>query len=110
MNSAVSRRVHNIDSIHDSLRHSCHLKFATISTVRFNLGRKAHDPALILLIYRFNGKRLVQSTKMTTPIKLWNDREMRVRDTAENLDAEFINDTLERLVDRVNKIHRDSRI
>jgi hypothetical protein len=52
------------------------------------------------MIYRLNSKRLAQSTKMSLPIKLWDDSETRFLDTAETQDFEFINDTREGLVER----------
>lgn len=78
-----------------------------MARVRYNLRNKQDDPALIVLIYRFNGKRLVHSTGLTVPLIHWNDREMRARETADNLDGDIVNDKLDKLEARVKEIHRE---
>lgn len=39
----------------------------------FNLKNRTDDPALIILVFNFKGRRVVLSTGLTVPQKFWND-------------------------------------
>jgi len=99
-------RVNEIDNGDDN-EMSCCRSFTqhllTMARVRYNLRNKQDDLALIILIYRYNGKRMVHSTSLTIPLIHWNDREMRARETADNLDGDIVNDKLDKLEARIKK-------
>jgi site-specific recombinase XerD len=76
---------------------------------RFNLKNKKEKNTLISLIYRVNGKRIVFSTGLTIAPKNWNDKAMRARVTADFVDAQVINDQLNRIEEYVKVIDREFR-
>ena len=48
--------------------------------VRFNLKRKSgNEKQLILLIFRYNGNKMVYSIGQNIPIKFWDDKKMRAK-------------------------------
>lgn len=49
----------------------------------FNLKNRTDNPALIIMVFRFKGRRVVLSTSLTVPQKLWNDEQQRVRASRE---------------------------
>lgn len=46
---------------------------------RFNLKNRTEDPALIILVFRFKGRKVVLSTGLSVPQKYWNDDKQYVR-------------------------------
>ena len=49
---------------------------------RFNLRNKSEEETLILLIFRYNGRRLVYSTGQKISPKFWNDKTQRIRESS----------------------------
>lgn len=45
----------------------------------FNLKNRTDNPALIILVFRFKGRKVVLSTGLTVPQKFWNDEQQRIR-------------------------------
>ncbi len=76
---------------------------------RFNLKNKNDKNTLISMIYRVNGKRIVFSTGLTIVPKNWNDKAMRVRETADFSNALAINDQLNRMEEYAKVVDREFR-
>lgn len=76
---------------------------------RFNLKNKSAESSLIVMVYRVNGKRIVCTTGLTIPPKNWNEKAMRARTNADFLDAQFINDSLDRMEFHAKAIAKEFR-
>lgn len=64
---------------------------------RFNLKNKVDKESLIVMVYRPQKERIVYSTGMKVPPKYWNDNRMRVKETQEFNDFQFVNNQLDKL-------------
>lgn len=53
-----------------------------MNPVKFNLNHAKEESTRILMIYRYNGKKLVMSTGITINTKHWNPSRQRVREKA----------------------------
>ena len=68
-----------------------------MSQARFNLKSHRQDPALILLVYRVRGQRLVYSTGLHVALRYWDVARARVKSPHLYRPASPINDTLDRI-------------
>lgn len=76
-----------------------------MSQARFNLKSHKQDPALILLVYRVRGERLVYSTGMHVPLKYWDVARGRVKSPHLYRPGAALNDLLGKIADTVELFH-----
>lgn len=82
-----------------------------MGNVRFNLKNKKEKSTLILMVYRYDGNRLVYSTGEKIAPALWNDKEQLTRrNRRRNPYAEEINSYLKKIEAIVLDVHRSSKI
>jgi integrase len=82
-----------------------------MGNVRFNLKNKKEKSTLILMIYRYDGNRLVYSTGEKIAPSLWNDKEQLTRrNRTLNPYANEVNSYLKKIEAIVLDIHRSARI
>lgn len=79
-----------------------------MAQVRFNLRPNKDKDPHIQLVYRMDSdrKKLVLGTNLHVPEKHWNKNTMRVRETKEYLDYEFINAVLDDWEEAVNEVNK----
>lgn len=73
------------------------------SKPRFNL--RPGEPGTILLIFRYNGNRVVLSTSVSVPQKFWDYNKQRVKNTRAFPHSAKINAMLNRLESQCMEIH-----
>jgi len=81
-----------------------------MNSIRFNLKEPREDESLILLVYRYEGKKLVISTKEQVLTKYWNHDSMKVRKVNAYPDHVRINASLRHWRDALSKAWRDFQI
>jgi len=77
-----------------------------MSEVRYNLKSRKEQTTLISLVYRFNGKRLVYSTGQKIPVKYWNDKKQRAKETKHYAQYSELNNFLDSMESKVKTVHR----
>ncbi len=77
---------------------------------RFNLRNGTDDPALIIMIWRYSGNRVVLSTGISIPRKFWNPRGMRVKETRDFRLHSGINRTLSRMEAETLDLHYEYKM
>jgi len=75
-----------------------------MAKVKFNLKDAKADDSLIMLIFRYNGKRLKYSTCQSVPVKFWNPSTQRIRRTSNFPQGTDINAYLDQLTSHTTSI------
>ncbi len=78
--------------------------------VRFNLKNKQEEETLVVLIFRYEGKKLVYSTGEKINPKFWNDKNQKARETRNFPSHSEFNSYLKKLENTVEEIDRKARI
>lgn len=78
--------------------------------VRFNLKNKNDEESLVVLIYRYEGKKLVYSTGEKINPRYWNDRSQKARETRSFPFHTEFNGYLTKLEGIVEDIYRTSKL
>lgn len=87
---------------------------ATIPQVRFNL--KSHKsqpldkPILIIAVFRYEGNRLLYTTGEKVPLKYWNKKTNRAKESVHYPESVEINESLEKIKREIRTLYRKQYI
>jgi integrase len=78
--------------------------------VKFNLKNKQEDETLVILIFRYDGKRLVYSTGQKISPKFWNDKTQQARENSKFPQFPEFNAFLKKIELETQNIYRKYKI
>ena len=64
--------------------------------VIFKLDKPGNEKSLIMMVYRYGGKKLVLSTNISIPVAHWNNKIQRVKDVKEHPEYKTYNKTIDK--------------